>query len=738
MSKIAKLLSVIVILVLIAGFFWWYQYGQVQAMVFDKDQTFTETLTIPATTNGVVKNNATLNFEKDLIVDGKLSCDTGRIRLNVKGTLTINNTLQCNRPDILSEDDIGQGIIIVASNVNISKDAMIGSNGHVQVVTDASKLATDQGAIDKLYEDAGTYESGKLHIGPFTPLEQIPANAPGRPLTYDSRAGLSKGLINQALTVPFIPQANAAAPQPATDAEGNPVAGTVRIGGTWVIGGNPPGLPPARLDVPTPPKNIKKIILNFDFGKDNNVTIQNFELHGPNGNNGQDSNKESCNANGTNGSNALRFNVYAGNLTVSNFNLHLGSGGDGGMAETTDDCEDAKAKGGNGGEAGNFRMVAEETFNITGALNIYPGKGGKGGDATAHGKKGEDAACKPEKGGDATANGGAGGDNKKVLVATGTINGKDNITIGMMTGGNGGDATANGGHGGNASDKGCAGADGGKATATAGKGGDTTCAKFPCTGGDGGDANAKPGNGGNGGLGSPKDPGGNGGKGGNAVAKEGAFGIGKTANGREGVIQSQTGGNGGNGGDGCGPGTGGKGGSGKPDGQKGADGKNLCIEEPKKETSVTSPPSEPAQLIVPTTTPTPSTEPIPTETPTPTEPTSTPTETPFIRVNVNDIIFLHAIGTTDCPQNIGTINLKASAPANAKYIRIATKLPQWLSINVTEGGLVANVTFTCSLQNYDSQTLTKSIQGEIISDGGEVIGEFSFNVTGKIQATEEF
>jgi len=68
MSKIAKLLSVIVILVLIAGFFWWYQYGQVQAMVFDKDQTFTETLTIPATTNGVVKNNATLKISENILL----------------------------------------------------------------------------------------------------------------------------------------------------------------------------------------------------------------------------------------------------------------------------------------------------------------------------------------------------------------------------------------------------------------------------------------------------------------------------------------------------------------------------------------------------------------------------------------------------------------------------------------------------------------------------------------------
>jgi hypothetical protein len=357
----------------------------------------------------------------------------------------------------------------------------------------------------------------------------------------------------------------AAEPEAATDAAGNPVPGAVKIGGTWVIG-NPAVKPPFNLSVPTPPADISKIILNFDFGG-NDVEIADFELTGPDGRKGTDDVNQSCTAKGGDGQDAMRLNVRADTITIRNFDLHLGNGGPGGDAVTKDDCDPAEATGGKGGQGGNFKMVAGEGFAVTGEFNIFPGVGGQGGKAVATGKIGEDG-CDGKKGGEATATGGPGGDNKKVLVAQG-VNGTDNIDIRELRGGRGGAGEANGGKGGDGTGPDCNGGPGGKATAAGGKGGDTTCNRFPCVGGDGGDASAKPGKGGTGGPGSPTENGGDGGNGGDASANQGVGGSGKTANGGYGQVKIFSGGDGGNGGDRCQPGAGGSGGSGDPIGQDG-------------------------------------------------------------------------------------------------------------------------------------------------------------------------
>ena len=48
----------------------------------------------------------------------------------------------------------------------------------------------------------------------------------------------------------------------------------------------------------------------------------------------------------------MRFLAQAPILTVNNFTLNLGSGGNGGKAETKKDCDPGVAEGGQGGKAG--------------------------------------------------------------------------------------------------------------------------------------------------------------------------------------------------------------------------------------------------------------------------------------------------------------------------------------------------------------------------------------------------
>src|SRR3989338_38603 len=411
MTKNYKWGIIVILLVLIGGSWWYLGRGRVDtglpiARTFNESTTLEGNFSVLPGTRVVAANGATLTVNGDLIVQGSLECDGGPLDLRVGGKFFVEQEIKCNRPENLPSGDVGNSIIVVAKSFDITKEAVIISNGHVQMVTDESKLALTSEALLKLYDEAGKYRGEKWHIGPFTPLEEIPLETKGRPVSAAYPLRQTSASQIESGPVLFISTANAQ--EPAVDNEGNPVPGAIKIGGTWVVG-NPNAARPPVLNIPTPPKDVNKIILNFDFGN-NEVNIADFELTGPDGRPGQDD-SGSCNVRGRRGEDAMRLLVDAGNIRVANFNLHLGSGGPGGSATTNKDCDPGTAIGGEGGSSGNFKMIASDNFSIEGAFNIFPGVGGLGGTATAYGKQGKDA-CAGENCGNATATRGQRGDNK--------------------------------------------------------------------------------------------------------------------------------------------------------------------------------------------------------------------------------------------------------------------------------------------------------------------------------------
>lgn len=560
-----KTITSIIILALVGvGLYYLYNSGSKvnEAVVYDSNTTLSGDQVIESGKEIALKNGATLTVKGNLDLHGALTCDGGPLSLVVEGTVSANGFLTCK----------GEGgiQIIAQKEITFGDDVHVVSDGSVQIVSDAAQLAKSDEAIEAIYNETGENSGEGTRIGPMIEggkvgsnvSSALPASSTFNPLTF-------LGLVNVA----------EAHEETARDKEGNELQGTV-ISGTWTIGEG--GVPPSGIDVDTPGKKVKKIVLNFDFGEKGAVTLKNFHLIGPKGRAGESDEGKSCNARGSDGENAFRFRVHAQDITLNNFRLELGDGGAGGLAETTKECDPGIARGGKGGEAGNFKMTATGNINIS-SFHIVPGRGGVGGTAIANGKDGENG-CPGKNGGDATATGGDGGKNKKELAVVGGVSGIGNVTIDTVVGGFGGDATVHPDKGGDGSACKCNGGNGGKGTATAGKGGDASLSGITGTseGGDGGNVSSFGGVGGVGGSCAVNQPkGGNGGKGGDAKSTFGKGGDAATK-GTDGTVKDETGGNGGNGGDGCGFGKGGNGGAGNPPGKKGADGKLICAEEKPK------------------------------------------------------------------------------------------------------------------------------------------------------------
>ncbi|MDO8435114.1 MAG: hypothetical protein Q7S89_00305 [bacterium] len=560
----SKYIVVLGALILIIIGFYYFSSKVSQTFVFEEDTVIETDLAVAKGEQTTIKNGATLTIQGNLTVDGAIACSDGGLSLVVEGTTQVNGALECEG---------GGAITVVAKGpIAFSSNAEVVSDGSLQIVFDASALASTDAEVEAIFKETGEDTGTGTRIGPM-----IEGGKVGGSVSQNIETPTS-GIPAFARLFGVIGVAEA---QTASDKEGNEIPGVV-ISGTWTIGEG--GAPPSGIDVQTPDKKINKIILNFNFGANGTVALQNFHLVGPKGRAGESDVGKSCNARGKDGEDAFRFRVRARNITLDEFRLELGDGGDGGEAETTNDCDPGIANGGKGGEAGNFKMTAEGEIQIN-SFHIVPGRGGSGAEATAHGKDGVNA-CPGTKGGDATATGGIGGKNKKELAAAGVVAGIGNVTIDPVVGGFGGDATANPGKGGSGTACKCAGGAGGKGIATAGKGGDASLFGIAGTseGGDGGHADSQGAQGGNGGSCGVNQPtGGVGGKGGDSKSTFGTGGSAQT-NGTDGEVRDETGGNGGNGGDGCGPGNGGKGGVGKPPGTDGAKGKLICTEEKPKTT----------------------------------------------------------------------------------------------------------------------------------------------------------
>lgn len=567
------LLGLIVVVALIGGI--WYTTRS-HATIVAQDMTVQG----PYTTKDdlTFKDGAKLVVKGDLTVSSALACDGGALSIQVDGNATINGTLACDVAN--GTDGSAQSIsMVVKGKVTFSKDAKVYANGNVQIVSDASRLKLTAAQVNALYDEASKNSGGPVRVGPF--IQGASTQVSGSVKTSSAEV--------PAILSYFVGVAHAQAGQP-MDKGGNVVPNVV-IAGTWHIGDGTP--PPEGLQIPKPPKDVHKIVLNFDFGGGGNMQIHNFELYGPDGRDGDSDENQSCNARGKDGEAAMRMMVNAGSIDIDQFTLGLGNGGNGGVAETKKDCDPGTATGGRGGESGNFKMIAEKDIQIH-AFHIIPGRGGSGGDATAYGKDGKDA-CPGEKGGDATATAGRGADNKKELAALGAVSGVENVTVDAVEAGVGGSATAEPGKGGNGNACKCAGGAGGKATANGGNGGNASVhlpsGSADANGGNGGNVDSKGGAGGTGGMCPLKPSGGNGGKGGDATSKEGKGGAGTTSSGTDGTVKQEKGGDGGNGGDGCGPGNGGKGGKGRDPGTDGQPGKKQCPDITESQTS--NPPEQP-------------------------------------------------------------------------------------------------------------------------------------------------
>ena len=475
-----RILLVIVGLALVGGLAWYVAVQRIEITFIESDIVRTGKFGIPAKEKIVLKNGAKLTVEGDLTLAGELACENGPLSVAVKGNAIIAGAISCLRSEAAEAGDTGRGIsLVVAGSLVFEKDARVISNGHIEIVSSEDRLATTKEDFEKLFTEAALDSGPGPRLGPL-----VPDDKGAQPSGFNLPAPKPSGASSRAAVIPVLngimheARAQGAA-APCVNQNGNIVPGCVRISGNWFLGGGGP--PPPGVSVPTPPPGVNKIVLNFNFGPGQEVHLSDFTLSGPDGRRGTDDRASSCSARGGKGEDAFRMRVQASNIRINNFSLWLGNGGDGGDAETKKDCDPGLATGGNGGEAGNFKMSASGTFEIAGAFNIFPGRGGNGGSATANGKDGE-AGCPGKKGGDATATGGNGGPNRKELWAIGSVTGLSNVTVGEVNGGAGGPATANPGKGGNGTGCNCGGGPGGKGTATGGKGGDSAVTALGASG----------------------------------------------------------------------------------------------------------------------------------------------------------------------------------------------------------------------------------------------------------------
>ncbi|PIR07326.1 MAG: hypothetical protein COV55_00285 [Candidatus Komeilibacteria bacterium CG11_big_fil_rev_8_21_14_0_20_36_20] len=647
----------VALVIIVAAIFWW-QFKTSE--IIYNSSTELEIFNVPVGQTVVFKDGPTITVKGDTVIDGELKCDDGPLLLTVEGKLTVNGKLTCALDDGVSEDNLGNGINIVAKGeVEFNSSAVVQTNGHLQLVDDENKLASTQEAIDQLYNDAGEDSGEGLRIGPMIPIDLAPGQVAFSnnkqaqvlyPNIYVNQNNLAEKFKN--VIIPSVQ-----AEEAAKDIAGNDVADTVKIGGLWVVG-RPVNNPPGVIDMPTPPEGIKKIIIAYNFGG-RNMNIADLILFGPDGRPGAED-KNACDVKGDDGQNAFRLNIQAPSVTINNFSLHLGSGGFGGNAETDKDCDPGQAMGGQGAEAGNFKITGSNRFQIVGAFDIFPGAGGAGGKAIAHGKDGKNPG---EKGGNAIAQGGQGAANKKGAKVTGEVSGLDNVTIAKIVAGRGGDALAEAGRGGDG--KGCKsnGGEGGKASANAGNGGAATSRTAESTGGNGGDAEAIAGRGGDGGDCDPKDDGGKGGNGGEAAATAGTGGTGKTTRGNDGIVKNEIGGDGGDGGDGCLPGKGGKEGNAVTLGKDGADGKNLCILVQDEPLVDPEDPGDDGEELV---------------------------------LNPSSLVKKHVIGVSSCPDPFDGFSI--SGPAGGTWN--VEGIPQWLNIAPSGSFGPVPVSFNCNITDF--------------------------------------
>ena len=465
------------VIVVIAGLLWYF-LGRVEVITVSEDTTVAGDYVVEKGTRVEVVNGAVITVGGNTTIAGEIKGDADGVAIVAKGNITM---------------EAGANIV---------------SDGNVQIVGDASALADTREKIDAVFDEAGQDTGVGPRIGPFTEKTGGVTAVLGAPYVLNAEA---KSLIGNGVVTLLSKTADVAFAE-----EEELPDWTVTLSGTIDL---------SRADSSDEKKRKKIVILAFPVSAGKvQMNLQNLTIVGPqNTPKGKDDKGNSCDAKGGDGANGLRLRGSAWGIEISNFNVTLAKGGDGGDAETKTDCDPGTARGGTGGDSGNMKLTADNSFKITGVFHLKPGKSGNGGVATALGKDGGPG----EKGGDANAYGGKGKDNNKNLSVAGIVDGLSNVIIDELVGGSGGNAIADGGYGG--SNVGCAknGGPGAPRQRKEEKGGDASLiilgAPSPVfdVGGDGGNADAVGGLGGNGGDCDAKGKGGNGGNGGDSSAKEG-------------------------------------------------------------------------------------------------------------------------------------------------------------------------------------------------------------------------
>lgn len=413
---------IIAIAILSTGYFGYIQYSA--KTYISKDTIIQGDYNPNPNKTLIFKNNSTLTVEGNANFKNPIECQNSSINIHVKGNLSVLNKLECENTDKTSTKGIeGVGIALaVEGNVEFSDNSSITSNGHILLVDNPDHLPKNQEDLEKLFLETGMdTNDGNFRIGPFGTDEE---NKPS-PINID-QVIKDSGIKLPAKKSSF----NLVNPVLASD------PGDVILKGKWNIN--------------TPPKGINHILIFLNFpGRSLEI---NGEMTTPNGRDADDI-KGGCyidvlsNDKKYADNDALRMRARSGRLVIGNFKLTLGDGGKGGDAET-DECEEtAFALAGTGGQSGNMKLTAINEIIVKDSFTIIPGKGGRGGDAIAKGKKGENG--NPGKqGGSALAIGGQGADNIKSLKSLGKVLGLDKIYVGSVIGGDGGDATAIPGDGG--------------------------------------------------------------------------------------------------------------------------------------------------------------------------------------------------------------------------------------------------------------------------------------------------
>ena len=133
--------------------------------VIAQNTTIQGNYAVPAGKRTVLQSGAKLTVTGDFTVDGELGCDGGPVQVTVDGALHVSKSIDCQ---LANTNAASQGISIVAiGDVTFDPTSSVTSNGSIQIVDDAKKLATNAQSIDALFAEAAKADGGKLRVGPF-------------------------------------------------------------------------------------------------------------------------------------------------------------------------------------------------------------------------------------------------------------------------------------------------------------------------------------------------------------------------------------------------------------------------------------------------------------------------------------------------------------------------------------------------------------------------------------------